>query len=90
MLKGDHLIISIVYGIVCMIGFVFFIVWQSYAQRTEILLSTFALTLIVIEILLSVLTIVRNTRAMPVLTNERKLERMKQAQERFKSAIKTE
>jgi transmembrane protein 216 len=89
-LKNNHLIISIIYGIICIIGLVFFLVWQSYIQRAEILLSAIGLTLIAIEILLSIITIIRNIRAMPVLTSEQKLERMKQAQRRFQSSIKIE
>lgn len=90
MLKADHLIISIVYGVFCIIGFIFFLVWQSYIQRVEILLSTISLTLIVIEILLSIITLFLDSRAMPVLTKEEKLLRMKEAQLRFQSSIKTE
>jgi transmembrane protein 216 len=89
-LQSNHLIISIIYGIICIIGFIFFLVWQSYIQRTEILLSTIGLTLITIEILLSIITIIRNSRVMPVLTTEQKLERMKRANRRFQSSIKTE
>jgi transmembrane protein 216 len=89
-LKNNHLIISIIYGIICIIGLVFFLVWQSYIQRAEILLSAIGLTLIALEILLSIITIIRNIRAMPVLTSEQKLERMKQAQRRFQSSIKIE
>jgi transmembrane protein 216 len=90
MLQSSLLIIFIVYGIVCIIGFVFFLVWQSYIERVEILLSAIGLALIAIEILLSIITIIRNRRAMPVLTKEQKIERIKQAQLRFQSSIKTE
>lgn len=89
-LKTNHLIVSIVYGIFSIIGFVFFLVWQSYIQRVEILLSAIGLTLIVIEILLSIITIILNIRAMPVLTDAEKLERVKLANIRFQSSIKTE
>jgi transmembrane protein 216 len=90
MLKTNQLIISIVYGIFCIIGLIFFLVWQSYIQRVEILLSAIGLALITIEILLSIITIILNIRAMPVLTKEQKIERIKQAQIRFQSSIKTE
>ncbi|CAF1255304.1 unnamed protein product [Adineta steineri] len=90
MLQTSLLIISIVYGIFCIIGFVFFIVWQSYIQRVEIILSAISLALITIEILLSIITIIRNSRAMPVLSKEQKIERMKQAQIRFQSSVKTD
>ena len=90
MLKPNHLIISIVYGIFCIIGLVFFLVWQSYIQRAEILLAAIGLTLIVIEILLSIITLIRNSRAMPELTRQEKRDRVKQAQIRFQSSIKTE
>ncbi|CAF1144122.1 unnamed protein product [Adineta steineri] len=90
MLQTSLLIISIVYGIFCIIGFVFFIVWQSYIQRVEIILSAISLALITIEILLSIITIIRNSRAMPVLSKEQKVERMKQAQIRFQSSVKTD
>jgi len=89
-LKNGHLIISIVYGVCCIIGFVFFLVWQSYIQRVEILLSAIGLTLIAIEILLSIITIILNSRAMPVLTDHQKIERVRQAQIRFQSSIKAE
>jgi transmembrane protein 216 len=89
-LQNNHLIVSIIYGIISIIGFIFFLVWQSYIQRAEILLSTIGLTLITIEILLSIITIILNHRAMPVLTKEQKIERIKQAQVRFQSSIKTD
>jgi transmembrane protein 216 len=89
-LRTDHLIISIIYGIVGIIGFVFFLVWQSYIQRVEILLSAIGLTLIAIEILLSIITIILNCRAMPVLTDQEKLQRLNEAQKQFQSSIKTE
>jgi hypothetical protein len=89
-LQTNHLIISIIYGFVGILGFVFFLVLQSYIQRPEILLSAIGLALITIEIFLSIITIIRNRRAMPVLTSEAKLERVKQAYERFQSSIKTE
>jgi len=89
-LRSGYLIISIIYGIVGIIGFVFFLVWQSYIQRVEILLSAIGLTLIAIEILLSIMTIILNRRAMPVLTDQQKLQRLNEAQTRFQSSIKTE
>jgi transmembrane protein 216 len=89
-LQNSLLIIFIVYGIVCIIGFVFFLVWQSYVQRVEILLSAIGLTLIAVEILLSIITLIRNRRAMPVLTKEQMIKRTQVAKTRFQSSIKTE
>lgn len=83
MLQTNLLIFSIVYGVFCAIGFVFFLLWQSYIQRVEILLSGISLTLILIEVLLSMITLIRNHRAMPVLTSEEKLRRLNQAAKRF-------
>ncbi|UJR08683.1 hypothetical protein I4U23_012941 [Adineta vaga] len=90
MLQTSLLILFIVYGIFCIVGFIFFLVLQSYIQRVEILLSGIGLALILVEILLSIITIIRNSRAMPVLTNEQKVERMQQATLRLKSSKKTE
>jgi len=90
MLDSGLLIIFIVYGLFCAIGFVFFLILQSYVQRLEILLSGISLALIVIEILLSIITIIRNSRAMPVLTREQKIARLNQAQKRFQASIKND
>jgi hypothetical protein len=90
MLNNVLLFISILYGLFCAIGFVFFLILQSYVQRTEILLSGISLTLILIEILLSIITLIRNSRAMPVLTKEQKVARLNQAQKRFQESIKNE
>lgn len=87
MLQPALLILFIIYGFICAIGFVFFIILQSYTQRIEILLSGIGLLLIVIEILLSIITLIRNSRAMPVLTNEQKVRRLNQAQKRFQESI---
>ncbi|CAF2481844.1 unnamed protein product [Rotaria sp. Silwood2] len=90
MLKTSLLIIFILYGFFSIIGFIFFLVLQSYTQRVEILLSAIGLTLITIEILFSIITLIRNSRAMPVLTKEQKVKRVKEAQQRFESLIKNE
>ncbi|CAF3439810.1 unnamed protein product [Rotaria sp. Silwood1] len=90
MLKTSLLILFIVYGIFCALGFVFFLRFQSHTQRIEVLLSAIGLALIFIEILLSIITLIRNSRAMPVLTNEQKLARLNQAQKRFQASIKNE
>jgi transmembrane protein 216 len=90
MLDSGLLMIFIVYGLFCAIGFVFFLILQSYVQRLEILLSGIGLALIVIEILLSIITIIRNSRAMPVLTREQKIARLNQAQKRFQASIKND
>ncbi|CAF0767101.1 unnamed protein product [Rotaria sordida] len=90
MLRPALLIIFILYGLFCAVGFVFFLILQSYVQRIEILLSAIGLTLILIEILLSIITLIRNSRAMPVLTKEQKLARLNQAQKRFQASIKNE
>jgi hypothetical protein len=90
MLNNALLIIFIVYGLFCAVGFVFFIIWQSYTQRLEIFLSGISLALIVIEILLSIITLIRNSRPMPVLTKDQKIARLNQAQKRFQTSIKNE
>jgi hypothetical protein len=90
MLNPGLLILHILYGIFCAIGFVFFLFLQSYTQRVEILLSAIGLTLIIIEILLSIITLIRNSRAMPVLTKEQKIVRLNQAQTRFQASIKSD
>jgi transmembrane protein 216 len=89
-LSTGLLIIFILYGVFCIIGFVFFLVWQSYVQRTEILLSAVGLALIAVEILLSIITLIRNRRAMPVLSKEQKIVRFKEAQTRFEAMNKSE
>ncbi|CAF2488979.1 unnamed protein product [Rotaria sp. Silwood2] len=88
MLKPSLLIIFILYGLFCAIGFVFFLILQSYVQRIEILLSAIGLALILLETLLSIITLIRNSRAMPVLTTEQKIARLNQAQQRFQESIK--
>jgi len=90
MLETGLLIIFIAYGLFCAIGFVFFLILQSYVQRLEILLSGIGLALILIEILLSIITLIRNSRAMPVLTTEQKIARLNQAQKRFQTSIKND
>ncbi|CAF0937328.1 unnamed protein product [Adineta steineri] len=90
MLNNALLIISIFYGLFCAVGFVFFLILQSYAQRLEMLLAGISLTLILIEILLSIITLIRNSRAMPVLTKDQKIARLNQAQKRFQTLVKTE
>lgn len=89
-LKTSLLIISIVYGLICAIGFAFFLILQSYVQRVEILLSGIGLALILIEILLTIITIIRDSRAMPVLTIEQRIIRFNQVQQRFLNSIKDE
>lgn len=88
--KSNHLIISIVYGIFCIIGFVFFLALQSYIQRAEILLSAIGLTLILLEILLSIITIIRSIRRIspPPLSSVEKLERVKRVQTSFLASNK--
>jgi hypothetical protein len=90
MLNSALLIIFIVYGLFCAVGYVFFLIWQSYTQRLEIFLSGISLALIVIEILLSIITLIRNSRPMPVLTKDQKIARLNQAQKRFQTSIKNE
>jgi transmembrane protein 216 len=90
MLNVSLLVIFILYGIFCAIGFVFFLILQSYVQRVELLLSGISLTLILIEILLSIITLIRNSRAMPVLTKEQQVVRLNQAQKRFQASIKND
>jgi hypothetical protein len=90
MLQPGLLIIFILYGFFCALGFVFFLILQSYIQRLEIFLSAIGLTLIIIEILLSIITLIRNSRAMPVLTPEQKIVRLNQAQKRFQVSLKNE
>ena len=90
MLQNGLLIGFILYGLFCALGFVFFLILQSYVQRIEILLSGIGLALILIEILLSIITLIRNSRAMPVLTKEQKIARLNQAQKRFQTSVKTD
>lgn len=87
-LKTNHLIISIIWGVFCIIGYVFFLVWQSYIQRAEILLSAIGLTLIGLEMLLSLITIIRKSRIVPNLSREQQRIRIQQAHERFQRSIK--
>ena len=84
------LIIFILYGLFSAVGFVFFLVLQSYAQRPEIILSSIGLALIITEILLSIITIVLSKRNKPKLTNDQKRQRYEDAQQRFQSSIKSE
>ena len=90
MLNNTLLVIFIVYGLFCAVGYVFFLILQSYVQRIEILLSGIGLALIAIEILLSIITLIRNSRAMPVLNKDQKIARLNQAQQRFQTSIKNE
>jgi transmembrane protein 216 len=90
MLQTGLLIVFIIYGLFCAVGFVFFLILQSYVQRLEILLSGIGLALILIEILFSIITLIRNSRAMPVLTTEQKIARLNQAQKRFQTSIKND
>jgi len=90
MLKTGLLIIFILYGLFCAIGFVFFLILQSYVQRLEIILSGIGLALILIEILLTIITLIRNSRAMPTLTKEQKIARFNKAQKQFQASIKHE
>lgn len=87
-LEISHLIISIVWGVFCIIGFVFFLVWQSYIQRAEILLSAISLTLIGLEILLSLITIIRHQFITPGITPEQQYLRIQQANQRFQLSAK--
>ena len=89
-LDSPLLIIFIVYGLFCAVGFVFLLILQSYVQRVEIFLSGISLLLIIIEVLLSIITLIRSRRAMPVLTKLQQIDRFNQAQKRFQSAVKTE
>ena len=89
-LKTSLFIIFILYGLFCSVGFVFFLILQSYVQRLEILLSATSLTIVAIEILLSIITIIRNNQAIPTLTKEQKLARLNQAQKRFETSMKSE
>lgn len=89
-LQNSLLIIFIIYGIFCAIGYVFFLLWQSYVQRTEILLSGIGLALIAIEILLSIITLIRNSRPMPVLTTEEKLARVNRGRQRLQAIMQNQ
>ncbi|UJR37533.1 hypothetical protein I4U23_030235 [Adineta vaga] len=90
MLNPTLLILFLIYGLFCAIGFVFFLLLQSYTTRTEMLLSGISLMLILIETLLSIITLIRNSRAMPVLTKEQQIIRLNQAQTRFQRSIKSD
>ena len=90
MLKPALLIMFILYGLFCAVGFVFFIVLQSYAQRVEILLSSIGLAFIVVEILLALITLIRNSRPAPMLTQGQQIVRLNQAQAKFQRSIKAE
>ncbi|CAF1000418.1 unnamed protein product [Rotaria sp. Silwood1] len=90
MLNNTLIIIFILYGFFSAIGFIFFLVLQSHTQRIEILLSAIGLTLITIEILFSIITFILNRRAMPILTKQEKIKRIKEAQEQFQLLLKNE
>lgn len=90
MLQPSLLILFIVYDFICAIGYVFFLIGQSYVQRTELLLSGISLLLILLEFIFSIVILIRNSRAMPILTIEQKLERFNQMQKKFLSSVKTE
>ncbi|CAF1372673.1 unnamed protein product [Adineta ricciae] len=84
------LVLFIFYGLFCAIGFVFFLRFQSFTTRTEVLLSGISLLLILFETLLAIITLVRNSRAMPVLTKQQQLIRLNRAQQRFQRSIKSD
>ncbi|CAF3704599.1 unnamed protein product [Rotaria socialis] len=90
MLQTVLQIIFIIYGIFCAVGFVFFLILQSYVTRLEVLLSGIGLALILIGIILSIITLIRDSRPMPVLTREQKIVRLHQAQKRFQESIQNE
>lgn len=89
-MKMGYLAISAVYGGFSMVGFIFFLVLQSYTQRVEILLSAIGLTLITIEIIFSIITMININRLPSVLTREQKSKRTKKAQEQFEALLKKE
>lgn len=89
-LKSAPLIIFILYGVFCSVGFVFFLVLQSFTQRVEILLSAVALALILVEVILSIIVLILNTRPTPKMRPEEKEMRYQQAQRRFQASLKTE
>lgn len=90
LLNTRLLILFIVYGLFCAIGFTFFLILQSFITRVDMLVSGIALLLIVIEILLGIITLIRNSRAMPVLTRDQQIVRFNQAQRRFQASLKTD
>ena len=89
-LQPPLLIMFIVYGLFCAVGFVFLLILQSYVQRVEIFLSGISLLLIIVEVLLSIITLIRNSRAMPVLTKQQQIERFNRAQKRFQSTVQSD
>lgn len=85
-------VLFILYGFVCMLGFIFFLVLQSYVQRLEILLAGIGLALIAVELILCVMTMIRNgqVNSMPVLSKEEKLVRLQISRQRLQKAIESE
>lgn len=89
-LKPRLLIHFIVYGFICALGFSFFIILQTYAQRVEIIIASVALALITVEMILAIITIFLNRRFIPELTDAEKLRRLQQAQRKFEATLKNE
>jgi hypothetical protein len=83
-------VLFILYGPVCMLGFIFFLVLQSYVQRVEILLAGIALVLIILELILCVMTMIRKGQVMPVFSKEEKLTRLQISRQRLDKAIENE
>ncbi|CAF0767030.1 unnamed protein product [Didymodactylos carnosus] len=77
------LITFLVFNAFCSLGFVFFLIWQSYVQRVEIILSSLALLIILIETIFSIVTIIRLIIPVKFLTPQQKLDRIREARENF-------
>lgn len=77
----------IIYGLFCAAGFVFFLILQSYTQRIEVILSGIALLLIVVELLLTIVTMIRARRPVMPLTQTEQIQRYEKTRERVRSAM---
>ena len=90
MLARGLQILSLVYGVICIAGFIFFLVLQSYVQRVEILLATIALTMIVLEMGITIVTMIRHKWIHPTVNiNDRRI-RANAARQRLLSTIVNE
>ena len=88
LMDSGPMIVSIVYGLICAAGFAFFLILQTYIQRVEILLAGIALLLIIFEILLTIVTFIRDRRGITFLTDQQKVQRYNEAQRQFRRSMK--
>ncbi|CAF1108809.1 unnamed protein product [Didymodactylos carnosus] len=77
------LIIFLIFNACCALGFVFFLIWQSYVQRVEIILSSIALLFILTETIFTIVTIIRLKIITKDLTVQQKIDKIKEARDKF-------